>query len=447
MTRRWQREAMTLLFSLATMSAGAVAQPAREEAAARESDPWVFHAQLTNVTQGHPPFHAPYSGANSLIPHGRTEETTDFTVYAGAALGPNTELWVNPEVDQGFGLSNTLGLAGFSSGEAYKIGANEPYLRLPRLFLRHVVPLGGDVQPVEGAPNQVAGSRAADNLVLTAGKFSVVDIFDQNVYAHDPRADFLNWSIIDAGAFDYAADSWGFTYGLAGELTRGQWTMRAGFFQLSPKPNGKIIHPDGHKFELVGEAERRLDWSGHPGKARLLVFANRAPMARYDDAVDLARATGDIPDVSLVRHAAWRAGAAINIEQEIASDVGVFARASVNDGSKEAYEFTEINQSFSGGVSLKGQRWGRENDTLGLAVALNALSRSARDYFSAGGLGILIGDGALSYTGERVFESYYSIKLRKWLTFAVDYQHVVNPAHNADRGPVNIWAVRFHMEL
>ena len=408
---------------------------------------FAFYGQATNVTQWHPPFHSPYSGENSLDAHGRTEETTDLTIYAGIRPWRGAEFWLNPEIDQGFGLSNTVGAAGFPSGEAYKIGNNVPYARLPRAFLRQVISLGGPEEEIEAAPNQLAGKRAANTLTLTVGKFSAVDIFDTNTYAHDPRADFMNWSVIDAGAFDYAADAWGFTYGAAAEWAREEWTLRGGVFQLSPVPNAKIIAVDFRQFMLVGEVEKRHQVDGHPGKVKLLAFVNRARMARYGDAVELARRTGDVPDVALVRRYASRPGVAINVEQELSSSVGVFARASINDGAKEAYEFTEINKSLSAGIVLKGESWGRRNDTLGVAGVVNGLSGAAREYFSAGGRGILIGDGALNYKPETIVETYYSLRVNPRLSIGFDYQYLRNPAHNADRGPVNVFAFRAHIEL
>lgn len=417
------------------------------EADAPSPEAWAIHGQLTNVTQSHPRFTSPYSGTNSLQANGRTEETTDITVYAGTRLWRGAELWLNPEVDQGFGLSNTVGMAGFPSGEAYKVGANTPYWRLPRAFIRQVIPLGGAQESVESAANQLAGSRAANNVVLTVGKFSVVDVFDTNSYAHDPRADFLNWSVIDAGAFDYAADAWGFTYGAAAEWTQDWWTVRGGLFQLSRVPNGKVTGVDFSQYMFVAELEERHQWHGRPGKIKVLVFVNRGRMASYQDAVQLANQTGDRPDVSLVRKKSSRPGFAVNLEQELSSDVGAFLRASINDGSKEAYEFTEINRSLSTGVSLKGTRWGRHDDTVGLAAVVNGLSKEARDYFVAGGTGILIGDGALNYGAEKILEAYYSLKVNKHLSLAVNYQHVNNPAYNRDRGPVSIYGLRLHSEF
>lgn len=409
--------------------------------------PWRLDGQLTNVIQWHPRLRSPYSGANSLQADEPAVETTDLTLFAGWRLGPATELWLNPEIDQGFGLSNTLGVAGFTSGEAYKVGAVRPYLRLPRAFVRHTVALGGRAQKVDAGTNQFAGATTADNLVLTVGKFSVVDLFDTNTYAHDPRADFLNWSVIDAGAFDYAADSWGYTFGAAAEWTRGAWTLRGGVFQLSKVPNGKVagLHLDQHM--LVAEAERRHDWGGHPGKLKLLAFANRASMASYNDALALARAQGGTPDVGQVRHRQTRSGGVLNLEQELSPELGLFARASANDGRKEAYEFTEINRSLSGGVALKGARWGRADDTLGAAFAVNGLAAAARNYFAAGGLGILIGDGRLNYAPERIVEAYYAVRVNARVAVTLDWQRIVHPAYNADRGPVSVYGLRLHADL
>jgi len=432
---------LALLAFLAGAAAGAQA--------AEETDPenWAVHGQLTYVAQQHDHFTSPYQGQNSLEARGRGEETTDVTLYAGLRLGANTELWINPEIDQGAGLSNTIGLAGFSSGEAYKIGSNHPYLRLPRAFVRHVIPLGQETEAVEAAANQLGGSRTHDNVTITAGKMSVTDIFDTNSYAHDPRGDFLNWALIDAGAFDYAADAWGFTYGAAVEWTQGDWTARAGVYQLSPEPNGKIVKPDFSQYMLVAELEQRYQWSGHPGKIKLLGFANRGRMARYDDAVALGIAQQAAPDVTLVRRKAWRPGATVNLEQEVAADLGVFLRAGFNDGSKETYEFTEINRALSGGLSLKGARWGRPDDTVGVAGIFNTISGDARNYFAHGGLGLLIGDGTLDYGAEKILEAYYSAKLCKSASLAFDVQRVNNPAYNRARGPVSIYALRLHAEF
>lgn len=407
-----------------------------------------LHGQFTYVAQYHPSFRSPYRGANSLYPGGSAKKTADLTLFAGARLWRGAEVYVNPEIDQGFGLSNTLGVAGFTSGEAYKVGSTSPYFRVPRLFLRQVFDLGGATESVQSEANQLSGTRTHDNIVLTLGKFSVVDIFDTNAYAHDPRSDLLNWSIIDSGAFDYAADAWGYTYGAAAEWTSGDWTFRGGVFDLSSAPNGKTVERNFGEYALIGEAEERHELGGHAGKVKLLGFVNRGRMARYADAVQLAQETGGVPDVASVRHFASRPGGAVIIEQELKQGIGAFARASANDGSKEAYEFTEINRSLAAGLSIKGAPWGRTNDTFALAAAINGLSDSARRYFAAGGLGILIGDGRLPNAGqEKIAETYYAVAMTDHVTLTLDYQYVANPAYNRDRGPVSVVGARLHGEF
>lgn len=418
-------------------------EPASMEANQASAIQW----QFTNVTQKHPSFRSPYEGGNSLKARESAQETSDLTLYAGIRPWKGGELWINPEIDQGFGLSNTLGLAGFSSGEAYKIGANRPYLRVPRAFLRQVIALGEDTEPVDAGANQLAGTRAKDNITITVGKFSVVDIFDTNTYAHDSRTDFFNWSIIDSGAFDYAADPWGYTNGLAVEWNTGAWTLRGGVFQMSREPNQKVTGIHFDQFMAVSELERRYEWNGRPGKVRLLVFANRARMGSYADATALAAASRSVPDLAAVRRQQWRPGVALHVEQEIAEGVGAFVRLSGNDGRTEAFEFTEINRSLAAGLSIKGAHWGCEHDEFGLAAVENRLSSHAAAYFASGGMGILIGDGALRYGPERIAEGYYSIGITKQLALTLDLQRVVHPAYNRDRGPATIYGVRTHLEF
>src|SRR6516162_6229444 len=235
---------------------------ARAETASQEPSPpewYAVHGQFTYVEQETNSFYAPYGGPYSLSPSaGR--ETTDATLYLGARLWPGAEGWLNPEIDQGFGLDDTQGVAGFPSGEAYKVGKNQPYLRLPRAFIRYTLNLDGASESLEAAPNQLAGTHSTNRWVFTLGKFAVPDVFDTNQYAHDPRADFLNWAAVDSGTFDYAADAWGYTVGAAAEWYHGAWAVRAGAFDLSRVPNSEHLDPGAHEFQLLLEAERRYQW-------------------------------------------------------------------------------------------------------------------------------------------------------------------------------------------
>ena len=438
--------------SFAQAAAEPAGTPSRTAAAANEDidapETWSAHGQFTLVAQSHTRFRSPYSGENSLSSGSSTRETADLTLFLGTRLWSGGEFYVNPEIDQGFGLSNTVGVAGFPSGEAYKVGRSQPYFRLNRAFVRQVVALGGDEERVDAGPNSLAGRRSRDNVTVTVGKFSVVDVFDGNTYAHDPRADFLNWSVIDAGAFDYAADAWGYTLGAAVEWTQGGWTLRAGAFALSDVPNSQVLDHSFRQYALIGELEERHEVLGHPGKVKLLAFVNRGRMARYDDAIRSSQGTGSAPDVVPARRPASRSGVALNVEQEITPALGLFARASVNDGSKEAFEFTEINRSFSGGASMNGSAWRRPGDSAGIGLAVNALSGAAQRYFAAGGIGILIGDGRLPHYGpEQIVEAYYAAKLVDTLSLALDLQRIIHPAYNRDRGPVTIFGLRVHTDF
>jgi high affinity Mn2+ porin len=411
-----------------------------------DTDSFSLHGQTTFTSQYAPPFHAPYRGPNSLDSNaGR--ETWDLTFYAGVRLWQGAELWFNPEIDQGWGLSGTLGLAGFSSGEAYKVGASYLYARLPRTFIRQTIDLGGESEKVESGQNEFAGSQTADRLVLTVGKFSVADIFDTNKYAHDPRSDFLNWAVIETGTFDYAAEPWGYTYGAAAEWYRGPWTLRGGVFDLSIVPNNIELDPTFRQFQWVGELEHRHELWGLPGKVAVTGFLTRGRMGSYDDALALAAATGNTPNTADVRHYGSRPGVSLNFEQQVAPNIAMFGRAGWADGSKEPYEFTDIDRTAMAGVSISGKQWGRPDDTFGLAGVVNEISSAHIAYLNAGGLGILVGDGQLPHPGpEQIIETYYSLPIGIWKA-TLDYQFIANPAYNRDRGPVSIIGARLHTQF
>ncbi len=424
-------------------------------AEAREGDAasppwWNLHGQFTDATQYHPAFRSPYQGPESMDGVATAKATNDLTLYGGLRLWNGAAIYADPEIDQGFGLSGTLGAASFPSGEAYKVGARAAYFRLPRAFLRQVLDLHGDGEAtaLEDGANQLAGMLPAENLTITLGKFSAVDLFDANAYAHDPRSDFMNWAVVESGAYDYAADAWGYTWGGAVEWTRAWWTLRGGIFALSKVPNTKDIDGTFSQYELVGEFEGRGNLLGRPGRLRALAYVNNGRMARYADAVALARAQDSLPDASLVRRRASRPGVVLGLEQELAENLGSFLRLSANDGAYEAFDFTEINRSAACGLSLRGAGWQRPDDTVGLALALSGLSAPARAYFAAGGGGLLIGDGRLpSYGLEKVLESYYAAQVVEHLTLSADLQLLANPAYNRDRGPVTVMGVRVHAEF
>jgi high affinity Mn2+ porin len=415
--------------------------------AAADEETWAAHGQFTYVEQSTSDFNAPYRGRNSLSPD-QGAETTDATLYLGTRLWRGAEAWINGEIDQGFGLDDTLGVAGFPSGEAYKVGNNQPYYRLPRLFIRQTVNLGGEQQPVGAQANWLAGVQSADRVVIWLGKFGVVDVFDTNQYAHDPRGDFLNWAAIDAGSFDYAADAWGYTVGAAVEWYQGAWTYRAGVFDLSNVPNSVHLEPGLHEFQTDLEIEHRHEIAGRPGRLLLTVFDSRGRMGLLDEAVQVAESSGSPVDIAAVRAYRTRIGASLNLEQQIAPDLGAFVRAGKAGGNVETYEFTDIDRSLSAGLSLQGSRWQRRDDTVGLAAMNNGISGAREAYLDAGGLGVLIGDGKLPHPGpEQIIETYYSAAVLKFAHLSLDYQYINHPAYNRDRGPVSVVAVRLHAQF
>jgi high affinity Mn2+ porin len=420
------------------------------EAAAPSPTPderFAVHGQATYVEQDTNNFRAPYHGTDSLTPD-RGRETSDLTLYVGARLWRGAEFWISPELDQGRGLDNTLGLAAFSSGEAYKVGSNAPYLRLPRLYVRQTLDTGEERENVGGIANQLAGSRSTDRWVFTVGKFSVTDVFDTNQYAHDPRNDFLNWAAVDAGTYDYAADAWGYTVGAAVERYIGSWTFRAGVFDLSYIPNSPHLDPAFHQFQWEGEIEKRYPLLGRTARILFTAWDTRGRMGSLDQAIALGLATDTPPDLARVRQYRSRIGGSFDLEQPVTDDVGVFARVGKAQGNVEVFEFTDIDRSVELGGALKGTHWRRPGDTLGIALLDDGISAEREQYLNLGGLGILVGDGKLPHPGaEEVLETYYSIGIVSWAQLTADHQYVRNPAYNRDRGPVSLWALRLHMQF
>lgn len=428
------------LFAASLVSARAHADPPTET--------WAIHGQATFVVQANARFRSPYQGPNSLDHRSHAKETFDLTAYFGVRPWSGAEVWINPEIDQGFGLSNTLGAAGFPSGEAYKVGKSNPYAKLPRWFMRQTLDLGGESEKVDADLNQLAGRRTENRLVLTLGKFSVVDVFDTNELAHDPRSDFLNWAIIDAGTFDYAANAWGYTYGAAGELYIDRWTVRAGAFDLSDVPNSVRLDPNFGQVQFVGEVEERHSIRAHPGKLKITFFVSRGRMGRFEDAIRLAALTGGPADITAVRRFRSRVGVSFNLEQQLSKSLSVFLKGGVANGNVEPYEFSDIDRTIAAGVSVKGSGWGREQDTFGFAAVNNVITRVHQRFLDAGGLGILVGDGKLPHPGpEQVLEAYYDFALAKPLHLTLDGQWIRHPAYNRDRGPAPVGAIRLHAQF
>ena len=410
-----------------------------------ESDRWEIHGQTTFIGQGYPSFRAPYSGANSLTPAPQAQQTWSNSLYLNARLWQGGEVYYNPELLQGFGLNGTFGAGGFPNGEAQKSNFPYPHYNTSRLFLRQTFGLGGEQEELASAPLQLASKVDVSRLTLQAGKFSVTDLFDGNAYARDPRKDFMNWSLWSSGAFDYAADKLGLGYGVAAELNQKQWAVRAGYFLMGAEANSNNFDTRvPRRGEYVVELETRYSLFSQPGKLRTIAWINSGNAGSYRDTLNSPALNLDISQTRMGR---IKYGYVVNLEQAVTNDIGLFGRWSWNDGKNEIMAFTDIDSSLAMGTSIKGVKWGRPDDVIGIGGAINGLSRDHRDFIAAGGLGILIGDGALNYRRERVLEAYYALALNKQFTFTADYQLISNPAYNADRGPVSVFSGRLHGEF
>jgi len=421
------------------------APPTPPNPAAAKEQFWNLHVEATYIGQWHPGFPAQYSGPESLDNHSATAETVDVDLFLGARLWKGAEFHLDGLYWQGFGFNHTLGMEAFPNAEAYKIGNREGNIAPARVFLRQTIGLGGDQEPVADDALHLGGQQDVSRLTLTVGQISVLDIFDQNTYAGDPTSQFLNWALAGNEAWDYPANSMGFMTGFAAELNQPHWTLRYGFFQMPRVANGMAEDPAYLRaWGMVTELERRFTVREHPGAVRLLSYLNRADMGSYAEAADNPARPADIV---ATREYRMKYGFCLNSEYELAKGVGAFARLGWNDGQSENWAYADVQESGSAGLSIKGDFWHRPNDTVGLAGVVNGISRAQQQFFADGGLGILAGDGALSYGLEKTLETYYKAQIWKNIYGTADYQYVIDPAYNAARGPVSILSMRLHWEF
>ena len=434
---------------LAGLGSAAIAQepPAGDETPPVKEARTDLHFQLTTVTQWHPGFDALYSGQNSMSPDAEHDTTVTSTLFLGARLWKGAEFYVNPELSGGSGLSKTLGIAGFPNGEAFRVGDPEPRVFLARMMLRQTFGIGSETEAVDEDANQLAGRVPVRRFTITAGRFTVTDFFDGNDWSHDPRTQFMNWADWIGAAWDYSADTRGYTWGWVAEYHDADWSTRFGATAQPKVANGnQFDHDLLHAYELTGEFEHDYELGGSKGDAKVLLFYNRAPMGNYREAIE--EADGQPPDVTATRRPGrvkW--GAVINLSQPITPSLGLFLRGSWNDGHNEAWAYAEIERSFTVGGLWKAPFSSRPADSLGAAFVVNGLSKDHRDYLAAGGYGFMIGDGRLSYGLETISEVFYQAALHEHVWLAADYQFVANPAYNRDRGPVHVLGARLHAEF
>jgi high affinity Mn2+ porin len=411
----------------------------------KKGENWSSHFQSTIVTQGHGSFTSPYSGQNSLSGESETRTSVTSTLFLARRLWSGSALYFNPEIAGGSGISSTRGVAGFPNGEIYRVDSSDPKLNISRLFIQQVFGLGGGSDFVGTDKNQMAGYSDKESIKFTFGKFSLNDYFDNNSYSHDPRTQFLNWGLMDNGAWDYAADTRGYTWGFYFEFNKEFWTLRFASVLEPDNANQTGLDLNIHNAHADNaELEMRYHLFLKPGALRLLYFVNHAFMGSYHIAM---LQSANAPDVTLSRDYRTKYGYGLNLEQELSNVFGVFSRWSFNDGATETWAFTEIEAAFSLGVNIKGSLWKRENDNIGAAIMINAISDDHLNYLKSGGQGFLIGDGKLNYAPEQIFETYYLFKPFSFVSLTADYQFVNHPAYNQDRGPASIYAARAHFEF
>lgn len=406
-----------------------------------------LHAQATVIPQYHFDFQSPYQGTNSVLPHEPVRTSFTGTLFAAYKPFKHTYIVFNPEVAGGKGLSKTLGIAGFPNGEIYRVGDPKPKPYIARFYIEQRFPLSSDVDTVEDDQNQVKEINSKNYISVVLGKFSLTDLFGNADFSHDPRSQFFNWSLMGLGGWDYPANTRGYNIGAMIQLIYNNWAFRYANTAMPTEANGPDLQWKGSKaMGQVFEVEKdNLFYKNdtHFSTVHAGIFWNMAHMGSYAEAL----AAGGVPDVTQSRQygrSKWGYYAALD---NTIGSFHPFIKTSWNDGNNESWAFTEIDASTALGFQLDGKAWHRSDDKLGLAYVQNNISNLHKEYLEKGGYGFLIGDGRLTYGPEQITELYYNMALWHHVYISPDYQFVINPAYNKDRGPVHIVSIRLHAEL
>lgn len=413
-----------------------------------QPEKWNLYFQATSIGQHHGEVRSPYESSFSLASHPEGEASITSTLFFGLRLGSNTQFYFNPEMAGGRGFSATNGIADFPNGEMPRVSTAAPKPYIARLYMTQDFGFGTEREMFSSEENQLAGSRPMTRYSVTVGRFTVTDFFDNNRYTHDPRTQFMGWAIMYNGAWDYPADTRGYTWGWVHEFHTRQWSLRYASVGEPRTANGlrfdrRVLRDRGDAFE----GELRVTPGGHESTLRVLSYLNHADAGTYAEAIQNAEVAGTKPDIiSTRRVGTLKYGFGVNVEQEIRKDIGVFGRLGWNDGKTESFAFAVIDRLASVGVSVNGNRWKRPADTAATALTVTGLAGVHAVYLARGGFDFMLGDGALRYGPEYVSESYYRARVIEGLFASVDLQHVTNPAYNRDRGPVWIGALRLQIE-
>jgi high affinity Mn2+ porin len=411
--------------------------------------PQVLGTQVTAIAQGLGGFHALYSGPMSLVSDGDHALSHTYGIYLGARVAPALDAYLDVEMARGSGISHASGLAGVTNGDVLRQGTadlgNGPYVA--RAFVRLSLPLGGEMDTVARSIDQLAEPVAQRRMEVLAGKLAASDIFDVNRYANSTRTQFLNWGLFQNTAWDFAADTRGYTNGLALAWVTPRFALRAGSFQMPRRANGNVFDSDLRRAR-GDNVELTLGVLPAEGTVRLLAYQNHARMGDYWDALARAEATVTRPDI-VADDAPGRVkrGLGLNVEQPLADsgETGLFLRMGHDYGTTESFAFTEVEGHLSGGIQVAGGHWARPLDRLGFAAVRHTINDAHQAYLAAGGLGFLLGDGALTYGPEAILESYYRTQLGPYVQLGPDVQYVRNPGYNRDRGPAWVTSLRANL--
>ena len=408
-----------------------------------------IHFQSTYIYQYKPAFQAKYNGTNSLQSIEEKQNSITATLYLGARLWKGAELYINPEMAGGSGLSGAFGLGASTNGETFRVGNPEPTLYLGRCYVSQILKIGTETTNVDEGANETGGAKPVNYLKFFLGKMCLGDIFDNNVYANTPRTQFMNWCLMNNGAWDYAANTRGYTYAFVTVLQNKSMTYKAALATLPTAANGPDLNTNlSEEYSINAEISKTYSIKKRKGNVHLLGYYNSGHMGSYDYAIKHPDSSG-LPDVISTRQfGRTKMGFGLSADQQISANMGVFARLGWNDGKNETWAYTEVDRIVSVGWAINGAAWKRENDNLSIGIAANGLSPDHKNYLAAGGLGFQLGDGKLNYANETVAELYYSCKPTNaaiWLS--ADYQFILNPGYNKDRGPINVFSLRLHVEL
>lgn len=419
-----------------------------------ETSRYWISGQANVVMQWHPRFAAPYTGPNSLTPWPQSATTHILTLYTGFELTHTTEVFADAEYATGGGIGTALGLAGYTNLDSVRTVSGVALSRAPylaRLMLRQIIPLSHERVEVERDQFHLATSLPARRIELRVGKFDVVDFFDLNTWGTDSHLQFLNWTVDNDGAYDYAANTRGYTDGAILEYDDHWFSARFGVVMMPKVANGINLDADiararGENLEFDAAGNRLLH---RAGVVRLLSYLNIANMGSYEEADKIfLDGVGTAPNIIATRRQGrHKYGFDLNAEQELPANLGVFGRLGWSDGRNESFAYTEVDRTAEVGIFAKGDQWQRKDDRAGAAFVVNQIVAAHQQYLGDGGVGFLLGDGALTPGSEKIVEGFYTAHVWRGFFAAFDLQHINNPGYNKARGPVLVPGVRLHVEF